>query len=67
MDSINGAARSLVMLAGNGGGVVIIVAMAALDDWTGPAPWALMGAAVVATIAFAAAAPETFPQQSAKV
>lgn len=63
----NGAATSLVMLAGNGGGVVIIVAMAALDDWTGPAPWALMGAAVVATIAFAAAAPETFPQQSAKV
>ena len=63
----NGAATSLVMLAGNGGGVVIIVAMAALDDWTGPAPWALMGAAVVATIAFAAAAPETFPQGAAKV
>lgn len=57
----NGAATSLVMLAGNGGGVVIIVAMAWLDDWSGPAPWALMGAAVVATVALAAAAPETFP------
>ncbi len=53
----NGAATSLVMLAGNGGGVVVIVAMAVLDDWEGTAPWALLGAIVAVTVAFAAALP----------
>ena len=57
----NGAATSLVMLAGNAGGVVVIVLMGALGQWETLVPWALMGATVVATIALAVIAPETFP------
>ncbi len=57
----NAAATSLVMLSGNAGGVVVIVLMGALGQWETLVPWALMGATVVATIALAAIAPETFP------
>ncbi len=53
----NGAATALVMLAGNGGGVVVIVAMAVLDDWQGMAPWALLGGIVLVTVGVAAALP----------
>ena len=35
--------------------------MGALGQWETLVPWALMGATVVATIALAAIAPETFP------
>lgn len=53
----NGSATALVMLAGNGGGVVVIVAMAMLDDWQGTAPWLFLGALMLGTVAVAAALP----------
>ena len=40
---------------------VVAPLMGALGQWETLVPWALMGATVVATIALAAIAPETFP------
>lgn len=60
----NGAATGLVMLAGNGGGVVVIVAMAALGSWEGMAPWILLGSLTIATALLSFFARETFPSAS---
>lgn len=56
-----GAATGLVMLAGNAGGVALIVAMPLAGDWAGRGPWNLLIAVTVATLGLCFAAPETFP------
>ena len=58
----NGAATGLVMLAGNGGGVAVILAMPATGDWAGWGPWILMGVLTVLTVVLSFFAPETFPK-----
>ena len=56
----NGAATGLVMLAGNAGGVALIVAMPLAGEWAGSGPWSVLIACTAATLLLALAAPETF-------
>lgn len=57
-----GAATGLVMLAGNGGGVVVILALAAMDDWAGLGPWMMLVVLTVLTMILAWMAPETWKE-----
>ena len=57
----NGAATGLVMLAGNGGGVAVILAMPATGDWAGWGPWILLGVLTSLAAGLSLLAPETFP------
>jgi cyanate permease len=57
----NGAATSLIMLAGNGGGVLAIVATPMMGGWDTRGPFGFLVALVVATLALALVARETFP------
>lgn len=55
-----GAATGLLMLAGNAGGVAVILALPATGDWAGWGPWGALIALTVLTLGLSALAPETF-------
>ncbi|NOY27522.1 MAG: major facilitator superfamily domain-containing protein 7 [Oligoflexia bacterium] len=57
----NGAATGIVMLAGNAGGVAVIVSLPMMGDWGGMGPWAMLGGLITLALAVAWFAPETFP------
>lgn len=61
-----GAATGLLMLAGNGGGVLVILVMPELGDWAGRGPWGLLIALTALTVGLALTAPETFRAPSAE-
>ena len=58
----NGAATSLLMLAGNGGGVLVILATPAMGAWTTRGPFAFLVALTAATLATALFLGETRPR-----
>jgi predicted MFS family arabinose efflux permease len=60
----NGAATGLVMLAGNAGGVALIVLLPLTGDWAGNGPWITLGVLTAMTAAVAFLAPETFPTRA---
>ncbi len=60
----NGAATGLVMLAGNAGGVALIVVLPMTGDWAGQGPWITLGALTGLTALVSFAAPETFPTRA---
>ena len=57
-----GAATGLLMLAGNGGGVLVILAMQGIGGWKGHGPWARLVGLTVITFALSLGAPETFKE-----
>lgn len=57
-----GAATGLLMLAGNGGGVIVILGMGAAGDWAGRGPWAVLVGLTVLALGLSFAMPETFKE-----
>lgn len=67
-EALAGSATGLLMLAGNGGGVIVIVVKAVLNDRAGswmPAVWTLFGLLLAALVG-GAMLPETYERKGAK-
>jgi len=60
-----GAATGLLMLAGNGGGVLVILLMRASGDWAGRGPWAVLVGLTTLALILSLGAPETFKEGGA--